>query len=53
MIVVAEYDPVWPRRFEQFQAGAIAANIGEYGRAKNAMVQKILAADEVPPPPNM
>lgn len=26
------------------QAGAIAANIGQYDRAKNAMVQKILAA---------
>jgi GrpB-like predicted nucleotidyltransferase (UPF0157 family) len=26
------------------QAGAAAANIDEYGRAKNAMVQRILAA---------
>jgi GrpB-like predicted nucleotidyltransferase (UPF0157 family) len=26
------------------RAGATAANIGEYGRAKNAMVQKILDA---------
>jgi GrpB-like predicted nucleotidyltransferase (UPF0157 family) len=26
------------------RAGAASANIGEYGRAKNAMVQKILAA---------
>jgi hypothetical protein len=26
------------------RAGATAANIDEYGRAKNAMVQKILAA---------
>lgn len=59
VITVVEYDPGWPIRFHALRAepalraeyaavklaaGARAANIDEYGQAKSATVQKILAA---------